>query len=460
MEDLREYQDYVIEVVTNQRAFYNTQQTLDVKFRIRCLKALHDVIERDAESIYEALHKDLHKSRQESYLTEVSLVLSEIKCHIENLSKWSKPRKRKTPLFMWPSKSYVTYQPLGICLILSPWNYPFLLLMDPLIGAIAAGNCAILKPSHQSPNINNVIKAIVSQVFNKEHVSFIEGNPQQTEWLLEQRFDFIFFTGSSAFGKTVMKAAAEHLTPVILELGGKSPCIVDKSANVDLAAKRIIWGKLINAGQTCVAPDYVFVDKEKEDELIRALKRYITQFYGENPKISEYYPRMISESAFNRVVSYLNEGDIAVGGEHDSATLYIAPTILRNITPESEIMREEIFGPILPIMSFTDMNAVINHINNGEKPLALYFFGDVKTGNNILTRTTSGGACINDVLMHIANHNLPFGGVGNSGIGKYHGYESFKAFSNERAVVYSSPTIDFPFKYVPFKGFKWIKRIL
>lgn len=460
MNELEKYRLSVQESISHQRTFYATAETNDLQFRLNSLRKLYDVVSAYESEILDALHGDLHKSNEEGYLTEVSIVLSEIKYHIKNLKQWTKPHRCKTPLHLWPSRSYTIAEPLGIVLVLSPWNYPFQLLLNPLIGALSSGNCVILKPSPQSPKTNDIVKKIVEEVFAPEYVCVINGDSEQTKVLLEEQFDFIFYTGSPLFAKEVMAAAAKHLTPVVLELGGKSPCIVDKESNLELAAKRIVWGKFINAGQTCVAPDYILVHHSLESQLIEHLRYYITEFYGESTAEVPHYPHIINPAAFERLRGYLNSGDIAHGGYVNPENRYFSPTILRNVTPESEVMKSEIFGPILPILTYENIAEAIDFVNARPKPLAFYYFGNPRKGREVLRKTSSGGACINDVLLHIANHNLPFGGVGNSGMGRYHGKYSFQTFSNEKAVVCSSTFVDFDFRYIPFKYFSTIKRFL
>lgn len=460
MSELEKYRLSVQEVISGQRTFYCRGEAKNIQFRIKSLKKLYDAICIYESEILEALYLDLHKSSEEGYLTEVSIVLSEIKYHIKNLKRWAKPRRCKTPLHLWPSQSYTMAEPLGIVLVLSPWNYPFQLIMNPLVGAISAGNCVILKPSPQSLKTNEIVTKIVKEVFAPEYVCLINGDSEQTKILLEEQFDFFFYTGSPLFAKEVMAAAAKHLTPVVLELGGKSPCIVDQDANLKLAAKRIAWGKFINAGQTCVAPDYILVHHSVEAELIELLKHYIIEFYGDSAIEPPHYPHIISATAFERLGSYIKDGNVAYGGCVNPESRYFSPTIMRNVTPDDDVMKSEIFGPILPVLTYQDIDKAIDFVNARPKPLALYYFGTPRKGREVLGKTSSGGACVNDVLLHIANHNLPFGGVGNSGMGKYHGEYSFKIFSNEKAVVCSSTFVDLNFKYIPFKYFSVIKNLL
>lgn len=447
-------------IIENQRRFFTSGATKSLSFRIEQLKRLKQAIKDNEENIYKALWLDLHKSKEESYLTEVSIVLQEIDSHIQNLKKWMKPQRVPTPLHLLPSSSTKIYEPLGVALIIAPWNYPFQLLFNPLIGAISAGNCVVLKPSPYAANISQLMEKIISKTFNQEYIKLVSGGRGVNKVLLDTKFDIIFFTGSPALGKVVMEAASKHLTPVILELGGKSPVIVDKSANLKIAAKRIIWGKTINAGQTCIAPDYLLVDHSVKQELIENIKNEIKELFGDDIKASKYYGRIINDNAFNRLISYLEDGDVIIGGISDKSERYISPTIIDNVNFKGNIMKDEIFGPILPIITFKDIDEAISHINLNEKPLALYYFGKKETAKRVIEGCSSGGGCINDTIMHIANHNLPFGGVGNSGMGRYHGKNSFKSFSNQRSIMSSNTKIDMPFRYPPFKLFKWIKRIV
>ena len=328
------------------------------------------------------------------------------------------------------------------------------------MGAIAAGNCAILKPSENAPAIADVMQKIITDTFDKNYVSLFKGEKETNQLLLEQKFDIIFFTGSPRVGKIVMQAAAKNLTPVVLELGGKSPCIVDKEANINRAAKRIAWGKTINAGQTCIAPDYLFVHDSVKEELLSKIAENIKKMYGNNIQQSKYYPRIINAQAHDRITNLMKAGKTVFGGDVDKDDLYIAPTLIDNIKPVDAIMKEEIFGPVLPVLTFTKIKEVTDYVNKNEKPLAFYYFGKNKNAKDILLKTSSGGCCINDTIIHVANHQLPFGGVGNSGLGKYHGYNSFLTFSNQRAVVTTPTWFDMPLKYVPFKGFKFLKRVI
>lgn len=451
---------HIDQLLSQQKAFFATQQTKDLKFRIAQLRKLKTTIQQHQKQIEEALWQDLHKSPEEAYLTEISIVIGEINNHIKHLKSWATPKKVATPIHLWPSSSQLLCEPLGVALIVAPWNYPFQLLINTLIGAISSGCCSILKPSPDAPKTAQLMATLINNTFNANYIHVIQGGKATNTIAFSKPFDIIFFTGSSKVGKVVMKAAAEHLTPVVLELGGKSPCIVDADANINTAAKRIAWGKLINAGQTCIAPDYLFAHQSIKDELLNCIAKHMKEMYGSDIKKSRFYPRIVHQNATKRLASLLHQGDIHTGGEIDYAERYIAPTIIDNVQPEFDIMQNEIFGPILPVLSFEHINTPINYINSKEKPLACYYFGKNANAKTVLAQTSAGGTCINDTLMHIGNHNLPFGGVGHSGMGKYHGKDSFLAFSNQRAVVTTPTWMDLPLKYAPFKYFKLTKKIV
>lgn len=438
--------------VKQQRDFFASGATLDIETRIDILKKLEKMILKHEQEICEALYLDLHKSPEESFLSEIQMVLSEIKYHIKHLARWTKPRRVPFSLLTFPGKGAIQYQPYGVVLIIAPWNYPFQLLINPLVGAISAGNCAVLKPSPQSVYTSRLLARLIKDYFSPRYISLFEGDTEVNQILLAQKYDYIFFTGGPGFGKYVAECAARTLTPITLELGGKSPCIVDKSANIELAARRIIWGKLLNAGQTCIAPDYILVEQSVKEELIKHLKQYIVKFFGENPKLSPTYPRIISEAATQRLAGLLHEsGTIAFGGKYDIQEKYFSPTLIVDPSPESKVMQEEIFGPILPILSYNRIEEAINFINSRPKPLALYYFGDKSTARQVMKHTSSGGMCINDTLMHIVNPHIPFGGVGPSGMGRYHGRESFVVFSNPRGIQESPVWFDLAFRYAPYK---------
>lgn len=442
-------------IIKKQRAFFNTQKTKDVNFRIEQLKKLKKVIQNKEKDISLALKKDLGKASTEAYMAEIGMVLEELSYMIKNTKKWSKREYHLSPIAQFPSTSFRIAEPYGVVLIMSPWNYPFLLTMQPLIGAISAGNCAIVKPSHCSVHTSKIMKDIIEETFNPEYISVVYGNHSISEEVLEYEFDYIFYTGSARVGKIVMEKAAKNLTPVTLELGGKSPAIVDKNSNIKLAAKRIIFGKLLNCGQTCVAPDYVFVHEEIKTEFVKYCKEYIEQFIGKHWEQNEEYPKMITERQFNRVVQLIEEDkkQIIYGGKYDPEQLKIQPTLLQDNDIKSQAMQDEIFGPILPIIQYTEIEKVIKHINKNHKPLALYLFtNNKKTQKQILSQIAFGGGCINDTIIHLASHKLGFGGVGYSGMGEYHGKHSFKTFSHYKSIVKKSTLIDLPMRYHPYKG--------
>lgn len=444
------------------REFFASGATLDTSFREAYLSKLYASIKENEGEIARALYEDLHKSAPEAYVSETSIVLSEIRQQIKHMRRWSRDCRTRTPLFLFPSTSRIIYEPKGMVLVISPWNYPFQLALDPLVGAVAAGNCVALKPSTTSAATCRIIKRIISEVFPPEYVSVFDGDHAQTGELLAHRFDHIFFTGGIAFGRTVMEKAAAQLTPVTLELGGKSPCIVDKTADIDLAARKITWGKLLNAGQTCIAPDYLLVHNSVKEALLERIPHYVERFYGSDIRRSETYPRIISDKAFERLKGYIDDAEsIIYGGEYDPQERFIAPTIIVNPDPQSPLMQEEIFGPILPVLTFGDTAQAAAFINGRPKPLALYYFGKRRDGERLLARTTSGGACINDTIVHVANPFLPFGGVGNSGMGRYHFRWSFETFSNIRGVVVSRRRADVMLRYPPYeKNIKLLKKLL
>jgi aldehyde dehydrogenase (NAD+) len=454
-------------IVQKQREYFLSNETKSIDFRLKQLKKLKHAVEKYSDHIYEALWKDLHKCKEEAFLTEISIVLNEINNHIKNLKKWAKPKNVKTPVYLMPSNSFVMYEPYGVTLIIAPWNYPFQLMFAPLIGAISSGCCAVMKPSPYSQYTSEVMQKIIDETFDKEYITMIQGHRDVNQALLAQKFDLIFYTGSPDMGRVVMEAASKNLTPVVLELGGKSPCIVDKDCNLEFAARRIVWGKTINAGQTCVAPDYLMVHRDVKDELLQKMIYYVKKFYGEDQQQSHCYCRIISDKAYQRLTSYLNEGEILYGGNCDAEERYIQFTLLDlgqqptgNSQPTLNVMKQEIFGPILPVIEFDNINKVSDFISNRPKPLALYYFGNDKNAFDLLNKTTSGGVCINDTILHVANEHLPFGGVGESGMGKYHSQESFIAFSNKRAVLKSSNKIDFAMKYPPYEKNDLIKKLM
>ncbi|MDR0414657.1 MAG: aldehyde dehydrogenase family protein [Prevotellaceae bacterium] len=447
-------------MLEHQRQFFATHRTKDVQFRLEQLKKFRGAVLRYMPKIFDALWSDLHKSPEEAYMTEVAIVLQETKYHIKHLKRWAKPQRVPTPLKLFPSRSKVIYEPLGIALIIAPWNSPFLLLMNTLVGAISSGCCAILKASPYAPATAKVVEQMLGEIFTEDYIGITQGNREVNIFLLEQRFDIIFFTGSRDLGRKVMKAAAEHLTPVVLELGGKSPCIVDKEANIDIAVRRIAWGKTLNAGQVCFAPDYLFIHRSQKREFIMKFEETIARMYGSNCRESKHYPRIVNRKAVERLKGYLQSAHIVYGGEVCEPDRYVAPTLVDRVSADLPIMQEEIFGPILPMLTFDDINEVISYVNAREKPLAIYYFGSCCKEKEILRKTAAGATCFNETILHIANHYLPFGGVGGSGVGKYHGKESFIAFSNCRAIISSPTWCDISTRYPPFKGFNFLKKLL
>ena len=447
-------------IIVAQREFFASNATLDRKFRKEQLKKLQRALKEWEKPLCDALWKDLHKSQEEAILTELSIVAGEVKNHISHLRSWMKSSSASTPLKMMPSRSRMVSEPLGNSLIISPWNYPIQLLLNPLVGAISAGCTAVLKPSPYVPNVSQVIEKMIKATFEERYIAVVQGNREVNTALLNERFDIIFFTGSPELGKKVMAAAAKHLTPVVLELGGKSPCIVDADADIETAARRIAWGKSLNAGQTCIAPDYLLIHSSLQDKFATAYKKALARLHGTDIKQSRHFVRLVNDKAFERVSGYLKDGKVIVGGATDAKERYIEPTLLADVSPDSPVMQEEIFGPILPMIPFDKREEAVEFIRKREKPLALYYFGKVKNGKEIIRLTSAGGSCINDTIMHIANENIPFGGVGNSGMGHYHGRLSFDAFSHKRAVVTTTTLLDLPFRYMPYKMFGLVKKLL
>ncbi|MHB9924324.1 aldehyde dehydrogenase [Clostridium botulinum] len=441
------------DMLKKQKSFFDKGYTKDINFRIEALKKLKHNIKINENNIFKALKIDLNKSEFETFITEIGIVYDEINGAIKNMKKWSKPKKVKTPITNFLASSYIYNEPYGVALIMSPWNYPFQLIMAPLVGAISAGNCVLLKPSELAVETEKIIVKIIKDTFSDEYIGVITGGIEESTALLKEKFDYIFYTGGINVGKIVMRAAAEHLTPITLELGGKSPCIVDKDANIDLAARRIAWGKFLNAGQTCVAPDYLVVYRNIKEKLISSIEDYIVEFFGENTFESEDYPRIINERHFKRLEGYLKEGKIVSGGNTDINNLYIEPTIIEGINFENRIMEEEIFGPIFPVIEFEDIDKVIDIVKNNPKPLALYYFSENKEKQEFIIKNISfGGGCINDTIIHLSTSTLPFGGVGSSGIGGYHGRASFDTFSHKKSILKKSNLIDVKIRYAPFKG--------
>ena len=454
----------IIQLAEAQKRYFGTGATLNTKFRKQRLKQLLAAINKWEQQLCDALWTDLHKSYEEAFLTEISIVKAEIKMHIKKINCWAKRRKISTPLKLFPSRSYIIKEPLGNALIIAPWNYPMQLLLNPLVGAISSGCTAILKPSPYVPNVSKVIEEMISETFDKRYIAVVQGNRDVNTALLQQRWDIIFFTGSPALAKTVMTAAAQNLTPVVLELGGKSPCVIDRSANIKVAARRIAWGKTLNSGQTCIAPDYILIHKDIKNEFVKAFAQEVKNLHGEDVKADKHYVRIVNDKAFERVSGYIKSEKVLCGGQCDASTRFIAPTLLDNPALDSPVMTEEIFGPVFPVITLYDNDSIVDSatafITSREKPLALYYFGDEKDGWKLIHKTSSGGGCINDVIMHIANEHVPFGGVGNSGMGRYHGKESFEAFSHTRSIIATGTWIDLPFRYMPYKMFNLVKKIL
>ncbi|MFN7100321.1 MAG: aldehyde dehydrogenase [Flavobacterium sp.] len=434
----------------------------DLGYRKESLKKLLEVITQHEDEIIKALYDDFKKPDFEAVLTETNYVISDLKATIKNFDSYTKPKKVRASLLNFPSSDYIYSEPYGHVLILSPWNYPFQLAFCPLVAAVAAGNAVTLKPSELTPNTAAIIAKIVRLTFTVQHVVVVTGDAKVAADLLEKRWDYIFFTGSVAVGKIVAKAAAQHLTPVTLELGGKSPCIVDETANIKISARRIVWGKIVNAGQTCVAPDYVLVHESVKQQLIDALRFEITTALGENPQESPDYARIINQKNWERQLQLLENQSILFGGQSDKNSFYVAPTLVDEPAKDSLIMTEEIFGPILPIISYTNISEVDQIINSYEKPLALYLFSENKKYvDYVLQNHSFGGGCINDTVVHLVNERLPFGGVGHSGMGAYHGKLSFDIFSHQKSIVKRGTWLDLPLRYAPYKEkLKTIRKLL
>ena len=438
-------------LIAAQRAYFNTGATLPLSTRRAALQCLRAAITAHEGDITAALRSDLNKSPTESYMCEIGMTLSELRFVERHLDGWARDRRHLTPLAQFPAKSLTVSEPYGVVLIMSPWNYPFLLTMEPLIGAIAAGNCCVVKPSAYSPATSAVLRDILAECFPPEFVAVVEGGRAENQALLDQKFDYIFFTGGVEVGKEVMTRAARHLTPVTLELGGKSPCIVDSTARLDLAAKRLVFGKLLNCGQTCVAPDYLLIDRRVKTPFLAYVQRWITVMYGENPLDNDGYVRMVNRKHFDRVMGLIDPAKVVFGGRGDPETLKIQPTVLDNVSPEDPVMQEEIFGPVLPVLTFDQIGEALDFVNARPRPLALYLFSQEKsTQERFLRRTSFGGGCINDTVIHLATSRMGFGGVGASGMGSYHGRDSFETFSHRKSVVKKSTLLDLPVRYAPY----------
>lgn len=447
--------DDIMKILENQRQFYQSGKTRSYELRMKALSRLERAVISYEPQIKKALQKDLNKSSFESYMTEIGMILNEISYQKRHLKQWMKPKQIKTPLAQFPSKCFQISEPYGVVLITAPWNFPFLLALQPLAGAVAAGNCCMIKPSEYAPESAKVLKKMLCAVFPPKYVSVILGGKETSQKLLEQPVDYIFFTGSVPVGKIVMEKAAAHLTPVTLELGGKSPCIVEKSANLKMAAKRIVFGKFLNAGQICVAPDYILTDVSLEKELVMYLKYWIREMYGENPIVNKDYPSIISRRHYHRLMQMMEQGEIVSGGYGRENTRKIAPTILRNPNLDASVMQEEIFGPILPILTYQTLEEAKAYITSRPKPLALYLFTrNRKAEKDIMDGLSYGGGCVNDTIMHLASSFMGFGGVGESGMGSYHGKDSFDTFSHKKNILRNSDRVDFPIRYMPYGKIK------
>lgn len=438
-------------IIKKQREYFKTGATLNVGFRIGALKKLYNTIEKYESEISTALKEDLGKSNLEAYMCEIGMVLKEISYMIKHIKRFAVAKHVRTPLAQFAATSYKKPMPYGNVLIMSPWNYPFLLSLGPLIDAIAAGNTAVLKPSAYSPASSSIVKKIIEESFSSECVAVVTGGREENSLLLKQKFDFIFFTGSQKVGKEVLRNAAEHLTPAVLELGGKSPCIVDDSANLKIAAKRIVFGKFLNCGQTCVAPDYILCDKSVKEELIKELCKQIAEQYGDIPCDNEHYGKIINEKHFDRVCRLIDKDKVIIGGDSKRETLQIAPTVMDNVSWEDAVMQEEIFGPVLPVLTYDNYEDIFSLLVDREKPLALYVFSENKKHIKEISEGLSyGGGCINDTVIHLATTEMGFGGVGESGMGQYHGRDGFDTFSHTKSIVDKKTYIDLPMRYQPY----------
>ena len=451
-------QNYISTTRQKQKAYFQSGATLALPLRKQMLRKLASAIHQYEKALADALWQDLHKSYEEAYLTELSIIYGEISNHLRHMRRWARPERKSSPIAIMPASSKIIKQPLGNTLIIAPWNYPVQLLLNPLVGAISSGCTAMLKPSPYVPNVSRVLTEMIRATFSEEYIAIVEGNREVNQMLLAERWDLIFFTGSPALGKMVMEAASKHLTPVVLELGGKSPCIIDKSADLKVAAKRVAWGKALNAGQTCIAPDYLMIHEDVKDKFLQLLVKEWKELLTKDPQQAKHFVRIVSDKALERLIGYLDNGTIYHGGVYDRAERYLSPTILTDVSPDAPVMQEEIFGPIFPVLTFKQIEEVTEFVAKRERPLALYYFG--KQGDYILRHTISGGTCINDVIMHIVNHDMPFGGVGNSGMGTYHGKESFMTFSHRRSVVSTPTFVDMPFRYMPYKLFKLVQKLV
>lgn len=452
--------EQIASLLDKQREYYKSGVTVPVNFRIEQLKKLYAAIKKYENEILQALHTDLGKSDYESFMCEIGLVLSEITYMTRHTKKFAKRKTVFTPITNFHAHCFKQPVPYGNTLIMSPWNYPFLLTVDPLADAIAAGNTAVVKPSAYSPATSAIISKIISECFDAEYIAVITGGRAENAALLEQKFDFVFFTGSQAVGKEVLRHTAEHLTPAVLELGGKSPCIVDKSANIALAAKRIVFGKFLNCGQTCVAPDYILCESSVKDKFINEVASQIKIQYGDNPLKNKDYGKIINQKHFERLCGLIDKNKVIIGGETDCGSNRIAPTVMDNVTENDAVMGEEIFGPIMPILTFDDFDKMVDNLKDKDKPLALYLFSSDKGQiKRITTELSYGGGCINDVVVHLSTSEMGFGGVGQSGMGSYHGKDGFDAFSHYKSIMDKKTWLDLPMRYQPYKN-KMYEKLL
>lgn len=443
-------------LVDKQRAYFHTGATLSIDTRIQALKKMKSYILKHENELTAAIRADLGKSAYESYMCEIGLALTEINYMLRHIRSLSRERTVRTPLTQFHSRSFVKPSPYGVTLIMSPWNYPFLLTVDPLTDAIAAGNTVIVKPSAYSPHTSRAIQAMIRECFPDEHAAVVTGGREENTWLLNETFDYIFFTGSQAVGKEVMTHAAQKLTPVTLELGGKSPCIVEKSADLRLAARRIVFGKYLNCGQTCVAPDYIYCDRTVKDKLVSEIRYQIQKQFGSDPLLNENYGKIINEKHFHRILGLIDRDKIVHGGKSDPDTLRIEPTVMDNITFDDAVMQEEIFGPLLPVLTYDSLDAAIRKINSMQHPLALYLFTSSKSASEkVLSQCGFGGGCINDTIIHLATSEMGFGGFRESGMGSYHGKEGFRTFSHYKSIVDKKTWLDLPLRYQPYSKFNW-----
>ncbi len=448
-------------LLQKQRRYFESGITRPFAFRKSALTRLHDAIIKNRKQIEEALWQDLGKAGVESYMTEIGIVLDEIRVTCRNLKRWMTCQKAPVSMAQFPAKNRVLAEPYGVVLLMAPWNYPFQLCLMPLIGALAAGNCCVIKPSAYAPAVSNLVASLLGDCFPEGYVAVVQGGREENQTLLEQRFDYIFFTGGTEVGKVVLEKAARYVTPVTLELGGKSPCIVDRTADIKRAAKRIVFGKFLNCGQTCVAPDYVLVQEDRMGELLDGMARYIHKFFGPCPLDREEYPRIINEKHYDRLCGLMREGKTAIGGQRRRETLQIAPTVITHVNGNSPIMREEIFGPLLPVIPYHSLESAIRFIKRREKPLALYLFTESDSAKKrVLSQISFGGGCINDTILHLATSHMGFGGVGMSGMGAYHGKKSFDTFTHYKGVMEKSRHLDVPLRYHPYTAWKrWMLQL-